>query len=383
MRTAQDAADEKKRFDSFTRICYNEDSRRSVIQAICGAFVYAGIRCRIDADAAHSAQRAKNLKGLSAVESKYSILEAARLLGRSKSTLKYQVKKLPPETISKDESGRLWISADGLELLRRYSKFEPVETLDEVDEKNHQEPDERNGSFSAEPPKTGRKPLSTGRKPDEKPDESQCSTGRKLDENDFRPDENATLTGRKPDENANSTTQADQLDELRRQLDRLRLDLDAAREQRDKEEKRAAVAAAERDAERRRADGAELREQQHLQTVKDLTAALQSEQQHAAELTVLLQTTNEQLTAALALNAGQIQLAMQQGDTAAQAAAVTAEPADDQPCDDQRDTGSTRTPNEHRDTAADQQTDTKTGDGADDQSTGKRRGFFARLFGKR
>lgn len=361
MRTAQDAADEKKRFDSCAGICYNEDSHRSTQQAFCGAFVYAGIRCRIDADTQRSGQRGKNLKGLSAVESKYSILEAARLLGRSKNTVKYWVRKLPPETISKDESGRLWISADGLELLRRHLATVP----DRLDEHNHQEPDERTTDFSAEPPRTGRKPPKNHPQPDEEPDEKPLSTGRKPDE------EPPTTTQR--------TTAADQLDELRRQLDRLRLDLDAAREQRDKEEKRAAVAAAERDAERRRADGAELREQQHLQTVKDLTAALQSEQQHAAELTVLLQTTNEQLTAALALNAGQIQLAMQQTEPAA----VTAEPADDQPGDDQSDTGSTRTPNEHRDTAADQQTDTKTGDGADDQSTGKRRGFLARLFHRR
>ena len=337
-------ADEKKRFDSCTRICYNDDSHRTRSQAICGRFVCAGIRCRTEADAAHSAQRGKNLKGLAAVESKYSILEAARELGRSKSTLKYQVKKLPPETISKDDAGRIWISADGLELLRGYSKIEPVE--------------------------------------------NQSLTGRKVDENSIRPDENAPLTGRKPDEStdstrqteafdqtkadvrpvekSDSTTQTAQLEALRAQLERLRNDLDICREQRDKEEKRAAVAAAERDAERRRADAAELREQQHAQTVSDLTAALQSEQQHAAELTALLQTAHEQLTAALALNAGQIQLQMQQSEPAA----VTAEPADDQP-------GDTRSPSEARDTAEDQQT---TGD---DQSTGKRRGFFAKLFGKR
>ena len=310
-------------------------------------FLCAGIRCRDDTDTARSAQRGKNLKGLAAVESKYSILEAARELGRSKSTLKYQVKKLPPETISKDEAGRIWISADGLELLRGYSKIEPVE--------------------------------------------NQSLTGQKVDENSIRPDKSAPLTGRKPDEStdstrrtdtfdqtkadvrpvekSDSTAQTDQLDTLRRQLDDLRADLSDARQA-------AAVATAERDAERRRADAAELREQQHAQTVSDLTAALQSEQQHAVELTALLQTANEQLTAALALNAGQIQLAMQQSEPAA----VTAEPADDQTgdgSDDQSDTGSARTPNEHRDTAADQQQP------GDDQSTGKRRGFFARLFGKR
>lgn len=339
---------------------YNENSHSSPSQAICGGFACTGIRCREQLDTGHSGQRGKNLKGLAAVES-ISILEAARQLGRSKNTVKYWVRKLPPETVSKDEKGRLWISSAGLELLREQLKAAP----DEPDEHNHQEPDERTTRFSGKPPRTGRKPPKNHPQPDEKPDEKPLSTGRKPDENHLEPDEEPPATTQR-------TTAAEQLDALREQLDHLRDDLNAAQQA-------AAVATAERDAERRRADAAELREREQAQTVTDLTAALQSEQQHAAELTALLQTTNEQLTAALALNAGQIQLAMQQTEPAA----VTAEPADDQPGDDQSDTGSTRTPNEHRDTAAVQQTDTKTGDGADDQSTGKRRGFFARLFSKR
>lgn len=300
-------------------------SHRSPSQAICGGFLCTGIRCRDDLDTEHSGQRGKNLKGLSAVES-ISVLEAARQLGRSKNTVKYWVRKLPPGTVSKDESGRLRISPDGLEQLRARLAAEP---------------DEEPPAQPQQPPKTGRKPPETGSEPDEK----TVLTGRK-------PDEEPPETGRR-------TTQAEQLDALRDQLESLRGDLYAERE-------RAAVAAAERDAERRRADAAELREQQQAQTVADLTAALRAAQQQAAELTAALAT-------AQALQAGQIQLAMQQGDTAAQAAAVTAEPADDQP-------GDTRTKSEQRDTVADQQT---TGDGADDQSTGKRRGLFARLFGKR
>lgn len=301
-----------------------------------GFFVLVS-ECRDDLDAQHSGQRGKNLKGLSAVESKISILEAARQLGRSKNTVKYWVRKLPPETVSKDESGRLWLSSDALELLR--------EQLREPDERNHQEPDERTTQFSAEPPRTGRKPPKNHLKPDEKP----VSTGRKPDESHLEPDEEPPTTTQR-------TTQAEQLDALRAQLDRLRLDLDTAREQRDKEEKRAAVAAAERDAERRRADAAELREQQQAQTVKDLTAALQTAQQQAADLTAAL-------TAAQALHAGTLrgQLETHEAEPAAvptPTAAATAEPAPDQ-------------------------SDTQSGDGADDQSTGKRRGFFARLFGKR
>ena len=344
-------ADEKKRFDSCTRICYNEDSHRTRSQAICGRFVCTGIRCRTEADAAHSAQRGKNLKGLAAVESKYSILEAAQAIGISKNTVKYRLRKLPPETISKDDAGRIWISADGLELLRKQAETAP----DEPTGKNHQEPDERTTGFSAEPPRTGRRTSLNHLEPVNKPVYEPLSTGRKT-----------TINHLEPVEEPPRTTDADQLEALRAQLDRLRNDLDICREQRDKEEKRAAVAAAELDAERKRAD-------ENAQTVSDLTAALQSEQQHAAELTALLQTAHEQLTAALALNAGQIQLQMQQSEPAAQPAAVTAEPANDQP-------GDTRSASEARDTAEDQQT---TGDGADDQSTGKRRGFFAKLFGKR
>ena len=307
-------------------------------------FLCAGIRCRGDADTARSAQRGKNLKGLAAVESKYSILEAARAIGISKNTVKYRLRKLPPETISKDDAGRIWISADGLELLRKQAETAP----DEPTGKNHQEPDERTAGFSAEPPRTGRRTSLNHLEPVGKPVHEPLSTSQRT-----------TINHLEPDEEPPRTTDADQLEALRAQLDRLRNDLDICREQRDKEEKRAAVAAAELDAERKRAD-------ENAQTVSDLTAALQSEQQHAAELTALLQTAHEQLTAALALNAGQIQLQMQQSEPAA----VTAEPADDQP-------GDTRSASEARDTAEDQQT---TGD---DQSTGKRRGFFAKLFGKR
>jgi hypothetical protein len=277
------------------------------------------------------------------VESKYSILEAARAIGISKNTVKYRLRKLPPETISKDEAGRIWISADGLELLRKQAETAP----DEQTGKNHQEPDERTTGFSAEPPRTGRRTGLNHLEPVKEPVYEPVSTGQRT-----------TINHLEPVYEPPRTTDADQLDTLRRQLDDLRADLSTAQQA-------AAVAAAERDAERKRAD-------ENAQTVSDLTAALQSEQQHAAELTALLQTANEQLTAALALNAGQIQLAMQQSEPAA----VTA-PADDQPGDDQSDTGSARTPDEHRETAADQQQP------GDDQSTGKRRGFLARLFGKR
>lgn len=285
------------------------------------------------------------------MESKYSILEAARAIGISKNTVKYRLRKLPPETISKDEAGRIWISADGLELLRKQAETAP----DEQAGKSHQEPDERTTGFSAEPPRTGRRTSLNHLEPVKEPVYEPVSTSQRT-----------TINHLEPVYEPPRTTDADQLDALRRQLDDLRADLSDAQQA-------AAVATAERDAERRRADDT-------AATVKELTAALQSEQQHAAELTALLQTANEQLTAALALNAGQIQLAMQQSEPAA-----VPTPADDQQTDtkpgygsdDQSDTGSARTPDEHRDTAADQQQP------GEDQSTGKRRGFFAWLFGKR
>ena len=303
---------------------YNENSHSSPSQAICGGLVCTGIRCREQLDTGHSAQRGKNLKGLAAVES-ISVLEAARQLGRSKNTVKYWVRKLPPETVSKDEKGRLWISSAGLELLREQLKAAP----DEPDEHNHQEPDERTTRFSGEPPKTGRKPPKNHPQPDEKP----LSTGRKPDENHLEPDE-------KPPTTTQRTTAAEQLDALREQLDHLRDDLSAAQQA-------AAVATAERDAERRRADAAELREREQAQTVTDLTAALRTAQQQAADLTAAL-------TAAQALHAGTIQerLAMQDGEPAAPAPDLTAAQTAEPP--------------------------------ADDQSTGKkRRGLFARLFGRR
>lgn len=297
---------------------YNENSHSSPSQAICGGFVCTGIRCREQLNTGHSAQRGKNLKGLAAVES-ISVLEAARQLGRSKNTVKYWVRKLPPETVSKDEKGRLWISSAGLELLREQLKAAP----DEPDEHNHQEPDERTTNFSGEPPRTGRKPPKNHPQPDEKPDE-----------NHLEPDE-------KPPTTTQRTTAAEQLDALREQLDHLRNDLSAAQQA-------AAVATAERDAERRRADAAELREREQAQTVTDLTAALRTAQQQAADLTAAL-------TAAQALHAGTIQerLAMQDGEPIAAAA----------PDHDQSDTKNAEPV-------------------PDDQPGQKRRRLFAWLFGK-
>lgn len=215
---------------------------------------------------------------------RYSILEAARQLGRSKSTVKYWIRSLPPDTVSKDGSGRLWISAAGLDLLRARAAAaadrpdeDPALTGQKLDE-----PDED--------------PALTGRKPDE-PDENPALTGRKLDENPpltgRKPDEDPPLTGRKLDEDPHTAAAAAQLEALRIQLDQMRGELSAERQ-------RAAVAAAERDAERRRADAAELREREQAATVTALTAALQTAQQQAADLTAAL-------TAAQALHAGTIQ----------------------------------------------------------------------------
>ena len=234
---------------------------------------------------------------------RYSILEAARQLGRSKSTVKYWVRSLSPDTVSKDSSGRLWISAAGLEQLRARA----AAAADRPDESplTGRKPDEK-------PALTGRKPDEsplTGRKLDEKPaltgqelDEEPALTGRKLDEE-------PALTGQKPD--------AEQLEALRIQLDRMRGDLYAERQ-------RAAVAAAERDAERRRADAAELREREQAATVTALTAALQTAQQQAADLTAAL-------TAAQALHAGTIQERLAVSDAGGPAETADTDPEPDRP----------------------------------------------------
>ena len=98
------------------------------------------------------------------------------------------------------------------------------------------------------------------------------------------------------------------------EIDRIRADLEAAREQRQKAEIRAAAAEAAAEAERKRADAAEqqcrVKDDQaahSAQTVTALTAALQTAQQQAENLTKALDNSQ-------ALQAGQIRLAMQDGE---------------------------------------------------------------------
>lgn len=97
------------------------------------------------------------------MEKQYSVLEAAQALGKSKNTLKYQVRKLPQECVCKDENGRIWITEAGLDLLRQRLSIRPDEKPDE----------------------TTNKPLRTGQKPDE---------------NDLEPDEKPDQKPHKPDE---------------------------------------------------------------------------------------------------------------------------------------------------------------------------------------
>lgn len=89
----------------------------------------------------------------------------------------------------------------------------------------------------------------------------------------------------------------EQLDTLRAQIAAQSAQLDALREQLGEATQAAAVATAERDAERRRADEA-------TAALQSALGAVNAAQQHA-------QTLAEALTAAQALHAGQIQLAMQ------------------------------------------------------------------------
>ncbi len=49
---------------------------------------------------------------------RYTILGAARELGFTKNAVKYQVSKLPPDVVKKAEDGKIYITEDGLEILR-------------------------------------------------------------------------------------------------------------------------------------------------------------------------------------------------------------------------------------------------------------------------
>lgn len=49
---------------------------------------------------------------------RYTLLEAARELGFTKNAVKYQVSKLPSCVVEKAEDGRVYITEDGLEMLR-------------------------------------------------------------------------------------------------------------------------------------------------------------------------------------------------------------------------------------------------------------------------
>lgn len=112
-----------------------------------------------------------------------------------------------------------------------------------------------------------------------------------------------------------------ELDRLKKELEktvnelhRTQADLEATREQRQKAEIRAAAAEAAAEAECRRADSAEqqcrVKDDQaahSAQTVTALTAALQTAQQQAENLTKALDNSQ-------ALQAGQIRLAMQDGE---------------------------------------------------------------------
>lgn len=72
----------------------------------------------------------------------YTLLEASRELGVTKNAIKYQVKKLPPEMVERDGSGRILITADGLNemrqsMTRQKTTQKPDKTTEEPD-KNHE-----------------------------------------------------------------------------------------------------------------------------------------------------------------------------------------------------------------------------------------------------
>lgn len=144
-----------------------------------------------------------------------------------------------------------------------------------------------------------------------------------------------------------------ELERLTAKLQRTEADLTAAREQRDAAERKAAAA----DAERKRADAAEaqlaVKDQQIAAKDKlldNLTTSLQTAQQQANDWQAAL-------AAAHALQAGQIQLAMQNGEHAAPAEVD----------------------------ADDAEAPSRSGgfDSSDQDDEKPKRGFFARIFGRK
>lgn len=68
-----------------------------------------------------------------------TILEASRDLGFTKNAVKYHVSKLPVEMIHKDEKGIVFISPEGVEMLREtMGKKQPVENQQTTESNNEE-----------------------------------------------------------------------------------------------------------------------------------------------------------------------------------------------------------------------------------------------------
>lgn len=116
----------------------------------------------------------------------YRILEAAKMLGLSKNTIKYRMKKLPESMYRKsnDDMGTIYISEEGLEELRKMGETtqqtgkEPPTTKQEADKPDNEPHDVENNEAQpfSEPDETEQSQQEPGNKNQTKPDENRLYT---------------------------------------------------------------------------------------------------------------------------------------------------------------------------------------------------------------
>ncbi len=81
------------------------------------------------------------------MENRYTLAEVARILGVSKNTIKYRVRKLSPEMTEKID-GIVYLSSDGLNQLKNQTKTDKNRAKNQQEpEKNNEVESERSGSL--------------------------------------------------------------------------------------------------------------------------------------------------------------------------------------------------------------------------------------------
>ena len=109
----------------------------------------------------------------------YTLLEAARELGFTKNAVKYRAAKLPSEVIQKSDEGILYISSEGIEILRC-----------QMGKKS--QPDKETPSTTQEPPNKTDKPDNNHETTTKEPTNNHQRTAQ-------QPNNNCTTTTKEPD----------------------------------------------------------------------------------------------------------------------------------------------------------------------------------------